>query len=76
MTHSDLLEECGRAHFMTHRYDRIGNHRVHAQTLCALAHLDFQEIGTHDYSQLLLTIRELGLGADAERRHSGVRLSM
>ena len=68
MMHSELLEECGRAHFMTRRFDRIGNQRVHVQTLCALAHLDFREIGTHDYSQLLLTISELGLGADAQRQ--------
>jgi serine/threonine-protein kinase HipA len=68
MSESQLLEEGGRAHFMTRRFDRIGNERVHTQTLCALAHLDFRQVGTHDYNELLLTIRELGLGADAERQ--------
>jgi serine/threonine-protein kinase HipA len=38
---------------------------VHTQTLCALAHLDFRQIGTHDYAQLFLQTRQLALGPDA-----------
>lgn len=65
-----LLEEGGRAHFMTRRFDRgIGADgqtiKHHLQSLCAINHLDFRQKGTHDYSQLLQTIRQLGLGHEA-----------
>ena len=61
-----LLEEGGRAHFMTRRFDRVDDgHKVHTQTLCALAHLDFRQIGAHDYAQLLLCMERLGLGPEA-----------
>ena len=60
-----LLEEGGRAHFMTHRFDRDGNTRHHVQSLCAMAHLDFNQIGTHSYNQLFSTIVELDLGREA-----------
>ena len=61
-----LLEEHGRAHFMTKRFDRDGNTKHHVQTLCGLAHLDYRQKATHDVSQLLLTIDRLGLGYDAK----------
>lgn len=58
-----LLEESGRAHFMTRRFDRPdGGEKVHVQTLCALASLDFRQIGAHDYGQLFLLLDELDLG--------------
>jgi serine/threonine-protein kinase HipA len=57
-----LLEENGRAHFMTRRFDRDGNIKHHTQTLCAIAHLDYRQRATHDYSQLFLTIEQLGMG--------------
>ena len=57
-----LLEENGRAHFMTKRFDREGNAKHHMQTLCGLAHLDFRQKATHDVSQLLMAIDQLGLG--------------
>lgn len=60
-----LLEENGRAHFMTRRFDRDGDAKHHLQTLCGLAHLDFRQKATHDVSQLLLTIDRLRLGYDA-----------
>jgi serine/threonine-protein kinase HipA len=61
-----LLEEGGRAHFMTRRYDRpLGGAKVHCQTLCALGHLDFRQIGAHDYAQLFDIIDRLGLGPGA-----------
>jgi serine/threonine-protein kinase HipA len=66
MTPCQLLEEGGRAHFMTRRFDRLDNgEKVHVQTLCALAELDFRQIGTHDYAQLFVLIDQLGLGAEA-----------
>jgi serine/threonine-protein kinase HipA len=61
-----LVEEHGRAHFMTKRFDRDGNAKHHVQTLCGLAHLDYRQKATHDVSQLLLTIDRLGLGYDAK----------
>lgn len=60
-----LLEENGRAHFMTRRFDRDGNHKHHLQTLCAMAHLDYRQKATHDYNQLFLTINQLRLGRTA-----------
>jgi len=60
-----ILEENGRAHFMTKRFDRKGNQKLHMQTLCAMAHLDFKQLATHDYAQLFLTIDQLGLGYTA-----------
>jgi serine/threonine-protein kinase HipA len=69
MSDSRLLEENGRAHFMTKRFDRevIDGKTLkhHTQTLCAMNHLDFRQRGTHDYSQLLMTASTLGLGDEA-----------
>lgn len=65
MAECRLLEEGGRAHFMTRRFDRTpGGGKVHTQTLCALAQLDFRQINVHDYSQLFLLIDQLGLGSE------------
>jgi serine/threonine-protein kinase HipA len=69
MAPSRLLEENGRAHFMTRRFDRqIVDGRTikhHVQTLCAMDHLDFRQRGTHAYAQLFLAITRLKLGDDA-----------
>jgi serine/threonine-protein kinase HipA len=56
-----LLEENGRAHFMTRRFDRNGNEKIHVQTLCGLAQLDYRAKGVHDYSQYLGAISQLEL---------------
>jgi serine/threonine-protein kinase HipA len=65
MSNSRLLEENGRAHFMTKRFDREvidgKTHRHHLQTLCAINHLDFRQRATHDYAQLFMTASMLGL---------------
>jgi serine/threonine-protein kinase HipA len=60
-----LLEEHGRAHFMTRRFDRDGNAKHHIQSLCALAHLDFMQRATHAYEQYFMVIRDLRLGDQA-----------
>jgi len=61
-----LLEENGRAHFMTRRFDRdmVKGRTIkhHLQTLCALSHLDYKQRGTHSYSQLFMAVSELNLG--------------
>jgi serine/threonine-protein kinase HipA len=61
-----LLEEGGRAHFMTKRFDRDGNVKHHLQTLCAIAHLDYRQRATHDVSEWLSVIDSLGLGYEAK----------
>ena len=62
MTECRLLEEGGRRHFMTRRFDRMaGGEKLHMQSLCALAHFDFNQAGAYAYEQALLTIRQLGL---------------
>ena len=63
MSPSRLLLEGPRAHFMTRRFDRgPSGERLHLQTLCALAHLDYNVARTHSYSSYFLTARALGLG--------------
>lgn len=62
MTECRLLEEGGRAHFMTKRFDREGQSiRHHMQTLCAMAHIDYKKKGVNTYSQLFNTIGQLEL---------------
>jgi serine/threonine-protein kinase HipA len=60
-----LLEENGRAHFMTKRFDREGNRRVHLHSLCGLVHLDFNTPHVHGYEQYLRAILQMKLGAQA-----------
>lgn len=61
-----LLEENGRAHFMTRRFDRRANGaKSHLQSLCAMDHLDFNVPDTHSYAQYFDVIDRLGLGRDA-----------
>ena len=57
-----LLEEGGRRHFMTRRFDRgPKGEKLHMQSLAALAHLDFNAAGAHGYEQAFGVIRRLGL---------------
>lgn len=62
MSDCRLLEENGRRHFMTRRFDRgeDGSKR-HMQSLGALAHFDFNQPGAHSYEQAFLAARQLGL---------------
>ncbi|MEZ5324725.1 MAG: type II toxin-antitoxin system HipA family toxin [Verrucomicrobiales bacterium] len=62
MSDCHLLEENGRAHFMTKRFDRTpGGDKLHLQTLCGIAHMDFNQAGAHSYEQAFLVARQLGL---------------
>ena len=57
-----LLEENGRHHFMTRRFDRTPDGaKLHMQSLGALAHFDFNQAGAYSYEQALAVIRQLGL---------------
>lgn len=61
-----LLEENGRRHFMTRRFDRTADGgKLHMQSLGALGHHDYNLAGAHSYEQALLAIRRLGLGMAA-----------
>ncbi|WP_438483515.1 type II toxin-antitoxin system HipA family toxin [Oleiharenicola lentus] len=66
MTECRLLEENGRRHFMTRRFDRLpGGEKLHMQSLCALAHFDFNAAGAYSYEQALLVMRQLNLPMEA-----------
>lgn len=60
MTECRLLEENDRAHFMTKRFDRKnGGEKIHMQTLCAIAHYDFNMPGAYSYEQALEVTRQI-----------------
>jgi serine/threonine-protein kinase HipA len=66
MSECRLLEEGGRRHFMTRRFDRPGpRSKLHMQSLAALRHYDFNLPGAYSYEQALLAIRALGLPMSA-----------
>lgn len=66
MTECRLLEEGGRRHFMTRRFDRTSDGgKIHMQSLAALAHLDFNAAGAHSYEQAFAVIRRLRLPMSA-----------
>jgi serine/threonine-protein kinase HipA len=61
MMESILLEENDRAHFMTKRFDRMGNEKLHMQSLCGIAHFDFNMPGAYGYEQAFQIMRQLRL---------------
>ena len=61
MTPSKLLEENGRAHFMTKRFDRVNGIKQHMQSLCGIAHYDFNMAGAYSYEQAFAVMRKLRL---------------
>lgn len=61
MSASELLMDGERAHFMTKRFDRIGNTKSHIASLCAMAHADYKKAGFYSYEQLLAVARQLSL---------------
>jgi serine/threonine-protein kinase HipA len=60
-----LLEEQGRAHFLTRRFDRVAGRKIHMQTLCGLAHYDFNLAGAYGYEQAFAVMRQLHLSKAA-----------
>lgn len=56
-----LLKEGERRHFITQRFDRIGNNKVHVQTLNGIAHVDYKMTGSFSYAELLGVARKLNL---------------
>ncbi len=57
----ELLIEGKRAHFLTKRFDRIGNYKLHYQSLCAMDHADYKKPGQYSYEQLFSVARQLRL---------------
>ena len=71
-----LLEENGRAHFMSRRFDRVDSfkrertgqdflQKMHMQSLCALDNVDFNLLHTNEYASLFMAINRLGLDEEA-----------
>jgi serine/threonine-protein kinase HipA len=62
MSECRLLEEGGRRHFMTQRFDRHSDgSKLHMQSLAALAHFDFNAAGVYAYEQAFDVIKRLEL---------------
>jgi serine/threonine-protein kinase HipA len=61
MSPCELLIEGKRAHFLTKRFDRIGNYKLHYQSLCAIDHADYKKPGHYSYEQLFSVARQLRL---------------
>ena len=54
-----ILNENGRHHFMTKRFDRVENQKLHMQTLGALTHTDYNYPGLCSYEQAAEVIKVL-----------------
>jgi serine/threonine-protein kinase HipA len=61
MTECRLFEENGRAHFLTRRFDRTSEGKVHTQSFCSMRHFDFNDVTLYSYEQLFETMRLLAL---------------
>ena len=64
MMECDLFTDGQNSHFMTKRFDRIDNQKVHVQTFCGLSQIDRDPPGNASYAQLFASARKLGLGQD------------
>ena len=61
MSECSLVEENGRAHFLTKRFDRLGGKKIHMLTLCGIAHYDYRLQGAYSYEQAFDVMRALRL---------------
>jgi serine/threonine-protein kinase HipA len=59
-----LLNEGNRRHFITQRFDRKNNQKIHVQTLNGIAHIDYKKVGSYSYEELFSLARELKLTPD------------
>lgn len=59
ISYCELLPEGERAHFLTRRFDREGNKKIHYQSLCAMDHADYRKPGHYSYEQLFGLLRSL-----------------
>jgi serine/threonine-protein kinase HipA len=66
MSECRLFQENGRSHFMTRRFDRTADGRkIFMQSLCGIAHMDFNQAGAYGYEQALDVAQRLGLDTGA-----------
>ena len=57
-----LFEDQSRRHFLTRCFDRLDDDtRLHMQSLCAMAHFDFNDPDAYSYQQAFTTMHRLGL---------------
>ena len=71
MTECRLLEEGGRAHFMTKRFDRTDDgDKIHTATLCALDHADYKKPGEYSYAEALNVFRAFNVIARNQDDHT------
>ena len=61
MSESRLLQENGRRHFLTRRFDRPVGDKLHVQTLGALDHISYKMPGVYGYDQAMLLMRRIGI---------------
>ena len=61
MSDCSLIEENGRAHFLTKRFDRQKGEKIHMQTLCGIAHYDYRNPRSYSYEQAFNVMRALRL---------------
>lgn len=61
MMECSLIEEEGRAHFLTKRFDRVAGKKLHMQTLCGIAHYDYRIHRAYSYEQAFNVMRALRL---------------
>lgn len=63
MNECRLYKESGNTHFMTKRFDRVEKtgDKIHMQSLCALAHMDFNSARTNSYEEAFRVMSKLHL---------------
>lgn len=61
MSESKLMTENNRSHFMTKRFDRQNNQKIHMQTLCGIAHFDYNMPRSYSYEQAFQVMRQMKL---------------
>ncbi|PJJ10370.1 serine/threonine-protein kinase HipA [Flavobacterium sp. 1] len=61
MSESKLMTENNRSHFMTKRFDRQNNQKIHMQTLCGIAHFDYNQPRAYSYEQAFQIMRQMKL---------------
>ena len=66
MNECNIFSDGNHRHFMTRRFDRgLAGEKIHMQSLCVLAHYDFNQPGAFSYEQALMGLRKLGLPMSA-----------
>jgi serine/threonine-protein kinase HipA len=62
MMPSKLYQENGREHFLTERFDRVKGEKLHMQTLCGIAGMDYNNPFENSYEQAFSIMNRLNLG--------------